>query len=83
MFGKALITCTACRVPGIGSTAVFGGTTCCMTGSDRGGYNDRSPRVAQFSLKPPLKFLHKHFFHDQRGSPAHELWIGNPKHRHK
>ena len=50
MFAKALITCTACQVPGIGSTAVFGGTTCCMTGSDRGGHNDRSPRVAQFSL---------------------------------
>ena len=35
------------------------------------------------SLKPPLRLLHKHFFHDQGGSPAHELWIGNPKHRHK
>lgn len=50
MFAKALITCTAFRLPGIGSTAVFGGTTYCMTGSDRGGYNDSSPRVAQFSL---------------------------------
>jgi hypothetical protein len=25
-----------------------------MTGSDRGGYNDRSPRVAQFSLQQTL-----------------------------
>ena len=36
-----------------------------------------------YSLKLPLRLLHKHFFHDQGGSPAHELWIGNPKLRHK
>lgn len=30
-----------------------------MTGSDRGGHNDRSPRVAQFSLKPLLVNIRK------------------------